>query len=317
MVNRPMVNVFIAPLNWGLGHATRCVPLIDRYLAEGAKVTIGGDGESLDWLRRRYPDLPAVELAPLRLHYSKGRRQVWTLLLQLPHILCWLIRDHRRMNELQREHHFDLIISDNRFALYLTSPSVYITHQLRIRLPRPWQWLEPLAQRVHACIINRYSELWVPDYPDYPGLAGVLSHIDRQPISNRSAIDPKYIGPLSRFSNYPLPLESEASALGKGCPQDGKGASVLLLSGLEPQRSLFREWAQRQYPGVEVIEGCVDDEYVASRLCSAETIIARSGYSTIMDLEALGLLDRALLIPTPGQPEQEYLAKLTNNLVQK
>lgn len=299
------LNILVAPLNWGLGHATRCVPVIDRYLAEGHRVTIGGDGESFAWLRRRYPDLPAVELAPLRLRYSSGRSQVLTMLCQIPHLIRWMIHDHRRLAALQMSHHFDVVVSDNRFALWLApgrwnATTIYMTHQLRIPLPRGLRSFEGIAQRAHACIINRYARCWVPDEAASPGLAGLLSHPEQRGMYR---IPIEYIGPLSRFRRV---AEDEQRVAKEG--------AVLLLSGLEPQRSLLRTEFMRTYPHGEVIEGCTDDEYIARRLGSARTIVARSGYSTVMDLMAMGLLDDVATtirwVPTPGQPEQEYLAAL-------
>ena len=210
------MRVFIAPLNWGLGHATRCVPLIERYRQEGHEVILGGDGESLIWLKRRFPTLRIEELAQLRVRYSATQSQVGAMLSMLPDFIRFIREDHRRLQALQARYHFDLIVSDNRFGLYLPKTenreprtenpeprTVYLTHQLRIRLPHGWRWAEPLAERMHAYFYRQYDEVWVPDYEDYAGsLAGWLSHPKQLPAHTR------YIGPLSRFNtqniNYQL-----------------------------------------------------------------------------------------------------------------
>lgn len=309
------MNILIAPLNWGLGHASRCVPLIDRYLAQGARVTLGGDGQSLAWLRHRYPDLPYVDLAPLRLHYSRSRHQVGTLLLQLPHILRWIKRDHKRLLHLQELYHWDIIISDNRFSLHCpTARCIYLTHQLRIRLPHGWRWGEGLAHAIHARLYHKYNEIWVPDWEDpSQSLSGWLSH--GLPSDQKV----HYIGPLSRF-----PISDQ----GTMPPYD----VVAVLSGLEPQRSLMEQDIRHRYQGrkerVLIVQGLIQrpattlthnnittvphlkDAELQAALRGADHIIARSGYSTLMDLDALGLLAKAELIPTPGQSEQEYLAQL-------
>ena len=325
------MRVFIAPLNWGLGHATRCVPLIERYRQEGHEVILGGDGESLIWLKRRFPTLRIEELAQLSVRYSATQSQVGAMLSMLPDFIRFIREDHRRLQALQARYHFDLIVSDNRFGVYLPKTqnpeprTVYLTHQLRIRLPHGWRWAEPLAERMHAYFYRQYDEVWVPDYEDYANsLAGWLSHPKQLPAHTR------YIGPLSRFNtqniNYQLSTINYSI--------------VALLSGPEPQRSLLEESLIRRYEKqterVLIVRGLMqgpltrtthgnitllprmDDDKLIAALLNCRTIIARSGYTTIMDLHALRLLHKAELIPTPGQSEQEYLKKwLTERKKQK
>ena len=314
------MTILIAPLNWGLGHATRCIPLIQRFLDEGHRVVLGGDGESGMLLRKHFPELSFLPLAPLHLRYSKGHSQVWAMLRALPRIIHSSIHDHMMLRTYLQQYCFDLIVSDNRFGLYTPhTRCVYITHQLQIRLPRPWRWLEPLAHTMHARIYNRYNEVWVPDYeaPQHC-LAGELSHPKKLKISHSKI---KYLGPLSRFTALP------DSAPGTSTQQYD---IVAVLSGLEPQRTRFEQELIQRFRSCQqevlIIQGLVgrprtkirhghltivphlSDTEMRGALLHAQHIIARSGYSTLMDLDALGLLDRAELIPTPGQPEQEYLA---------
>ncbi len=338
------MRVFIAPLNWGLGHATRCVPLIERYRQEGHEVILGGDGESLIWLKRRFPTLRIEELAQLSVRYSATQSQVGAMLSMLPDFIRFIREDHRRLQALQARYHFDLIVSDNRFGLYLPKTqnreprtqnpdprTVYLTHQLRIRLPHGWRWAEPLAERMHAYFYRQYDEVWVPDYEDYANsLAGWLSHPKQVPENV------KYIGPLSRFSAI---ANSDDSSSPYGEVRRGS-TIVALLSGPEPQRSLLEESLIRRYEKqterVLIVRGLMqgpltrtthgnitllprmDDDKLIATLLNCRTIIARSGYTTIMDLHALRLLHKAELIPTPGQSEQEYLKKwLTERKKQK
>ena len=311
----------VAPLNWGLGHASRCVPLVRRFLDEGHEIILGGDGESLTLLRKHFPKLRYVYLAPLNLRYSKGKRQVFAMLRALPQLISWAFKDHVLLKAVLREEHFDKVISDNRFGLYCKDVNcVYMTHQLHIKLPNGWRWAEPLVERLHACIYRHFDEVWVPDYEDLAhSLAGELSHI------KHPAAYIRYIGPLSRFNNQ-APLS------------DGQFDIVAVLSGLEPHRTLLEQEIVTRFAGkretVLIVEGLLnkpntrikrgnitivpylnDDELTAA-LLGAKHIIARSGYSTIMDLHALGYIKSKIenrkskieLIPTPGQPEQEYLA---------
>jgi len=324
------MKILVAPLNWGLGHASRCVPLVRRLLDEGHEVILGGDGESLTLLRAHFPKLRYVYLAPLHLRYSKGRSQVGAMLCALPKLLWWAIKDHAILKAVLKEEHFDQVISDNRFGLYSVNERsersvlcqanpvcIYMTHQLHIMLPKGWKWLEPLVARLHARIYMRYNKVWVPDYEEpEKSLAGDLSRV---PSSfHLSPFAFQYIGPLSRFStaNDQRPTASD------------KYDIVAVLSGLEPHRTLLEQDIIARYAGssVLIVQGLMhrpntrikrgyitivprmDDAELAEVLRNAKHIIARSGYSTIMDLDALGILDKAELIPTPGQPEQEYLA---------
>ena len=311
------MRVLVAPLNWGLGHAARCVPLVNRFLAQGDEVVLGGDGESLVLLRKHFPTLKVVHLADLSLSYSAGKSQIGAMLRALPEIVRAAWADHRLLGELLERELFDLVVSDNRFGLFSRKTRcVYITHQLHIRLPHKYRRLEPLASRLHGWIGRQYSEVWVPDYEEARrSLSGELGHLEKQCYGKV-----QYIGPLSRFAGMKEPIHPNII---------GYFEVVAVLSGLEPQRSMLEDEIVSRYSGKEervlIVEGkpgkpmlqvtrgniCIvpyiDDAPLMDVLQKAKRIIARSGYSTIMDLATLELLDRAELIATPGQPEQEYL----------
>lgn len=323
------MKILIAPLNWGLGHASRCVPLIHRLLDEGHEVVIGGDGMSFTLLRKHFPKLRYVYLAPLDLHYSRSGNQTWAMLKAIPQLLLWRNKDRLMLKAILQEEHFDQVISDNRPGLYNKQVEcIYITHQLQIRLTKTWQWAEATASRIHARMYTRFNKVWIPDYEDINhSLAGELSHPSNLRLSRKMTAF-QYIGPLSRFhspiTHKPSPINYEV---------------VAVLSGLEPQRTLLEQELIERYSGKEervlIVQGLVNhpntrikrgnltivpsmaDAELVPALLNARHIIARSGYSTIMDLEALGLLSvgnnkplpvHIELIPTPGQPEQEYLA---------
>jgi UDP:flavonoid glycosyltransferase YjiC (YdhE family) len=357
-----MSKYLVAPLNWGLGHASRCVPLIQRFLDEGHEVILGGDGDSLTLLRKHFPKLRYVYLAPLNLRYSKGSRQVFAILRAIPRLIAWSIKDHAILKAVLREEHIDMIVSDNRFGLYINRKSsivqssieaVYITHQLHIMLPKGWRWAEGIAERLHRCIYRRFDEVWVPDFEDPANsLAGEMSHPKSSNFQTLKPSNLRYIGPLSRFEI------SKSRALEISNHYD----TVAVLSGLEPHRTMLEQEIVQRFSGkqdkVLIIQGLMgrpnttikrgnitivpylSDEDLAAALLGAKHIIARSGYSTIMDLHALGLLsvspkdglsaERSVsitvcqcngplveLLPTPGQPEQEYLAQKIENNIKK
>ena len=339
------MKILIAPINWGLGHASRCIPLINKYVADGCEVVIAGDGDSLALLRKHFPELRTILFPSLNLKYSKGNSQVWAIAKALPRVISWSIRDHYALKRLLATEHFDRIISDNRFGLYVnlkpksryfgrnTKPkrlsakepeTIYITHQLMIRAPKGWHWLEPLMASIHRNIILKYTHCWIPDYAGTKNLSGELSH--KYPLPRNA----KFIGPLTRFPVKQQQTAPTASA------QQHTGQQVYdivaVLSGLEPQRTMLEQQLIDYYHDKEekvlIVRGktnmpntivhnnnitlvpYLDDLSLQNALLSAKTIIARSGYSTIMDLHALGCLYKASLVATPGQPEQEYLASI-------
>ena len=312
------MKILIAPLNWGLGHATRCIPLVRLYLERGDEVVLGGDGESLLLLQRHFPQLRVIQLPSLELRYAANDQQRGFYLRAIPALLRFTIADHYYLRQQLAIEHFDLIVSDNRFGLFTRQTRcVYITHQLYVRLPRRLRIFQPLARALHACVFKRYHEVWVPDFANSENsLAGELCH--------GGCFDTyvKYIGPLSRFTS------SEGTP--KELRRNSEYKVVAILSGLEPQRSIFEQAILERYANtpdkVLIVRGKVaeaqtiisrnnitmvaslSDQALLEAMEQATTIIARSGYSTIMDLAVLGLLHKAELHPTPGQSEQEYLA---------
>ena len=310
------MKILIAPLNWGLGHAARCIPLIRSYLSKGDEVVLGGDGDSLLLLRCTFPDLRVVDLPSLELRYDEDPQQRSFYWRAIPLLIRFTMADRYYLRQVLAREKFDLVISDNRFGLFSRDVhSVYITHQLYPILPKRLRVFQPFARALHAYIYRRYDEVWVPDYEEVNGcLSGDLSH------GGRFDKKAKYIGPLSRF-------QGEA-----GIEKNNTYRVVAIISGLEPQRTIFeREIIQRfknqedqillvrgkmgtpqtviQKNAMTIVPSITDKDMVAV-VRGAEKIIARSGYSTIMDLHALGALEKAELYPTPGQSEQEYLSSL-------
>lgn len=320
------MKILLAPLNWGLGHATRCIPIIRHYLSQGNEVVLAGDGDSILLLRGLFPALRVIDLPSLELQYTANAQQRGFYLRAIWALARFTIADQYYLRQILAREHFDLIISDNRFGCFSRDVhSVYITHQLYPILPKRLRLFQPLARAVHACIYKRYKEVWVPDYADATkSLSGRLSH------GGRFDKKAKYIGPLSRFatsmSNSPS-THSPSSRKGQGV---GLYSTLAILSGLEPQRTIFEKEILQRYaqsaetvllvrgkvadPHTVISKGnitivpSITDKDLINVVQEVKTIIARSGYSTIMDLEALGVLHKAELHPTPGQSEQEYLA---------
>ena len=318
------MKILVAPLNWGLGHATRCIPIIRHYLAQGDEVVLGGDGDSLRLLQRTFPALRCINLPSLELRYTTNAQQRGFYLRAVWALIRFTIADYYYLRQALAIEHFDMVISDNRFGCFSRDVrSVYITHQLYPVLPKRLRWLQPFARALHACIYKRYAEVWVPDYADPShNLSGELSHGGR---FDRRA---KYIGPLSRFAPIDT-MPHNTTPFYTTLPNPTSYTHLALLSGLEPQRSIFEKEILQRYehssenlllvrgkisePKTTIHKGnitivpSISDTDLIHATKNVHKIIARSGYSTIMDLEALGVLHKAEFYPTPGQSEQEYL----------
>ncbi|MBS1509437.1 MAG: glycosyl transferase family 28 [Bacteroidetes bacterium] len=298
----------MAPLDWGLGHATRCIPIIYGLIAAGFEVIIAADGATKILLKSEFSHVDFTVVKGYEMQYS---RHVWgfklSLLAQMPKVWRRIRMEQRWLGKIITEKKIDLVISDNRLGLYHPSvPCIYITHQLHIETGNRFTaWL---AQKMHYHFINRFTQCWVPDVQQTPFLAGILSHPHRLP---RTPV--RYIGPISRFE--PLQTSTQHNLL-------------VLLSGPEPQRSIFEQIILQQlieYSGTVLlvrglpgnteqlragsnvtIKAHLDAKALSQAVQQSAMVVCRSGYTTIMDL--VKLKQKAILVPTPGQTEQEYLA---------
>lgn len=308
---RRRFRILVAPLDWGLGHATRCIPIIKEFLKNDCDVWLAGQGKQEALLRSEFPHLPFLPLQGYNIEYSKTSWGLfWKMILQMPRMITLIRAEHKWLNRTIRAHEFDAVISDNRFGLHHSQvPSVFITHQLTIKTPLG-KWNEKILQKWNYRQINCFKECWVPDVPGGHNLAGRLSH-----PTNMPSVPVKYIGSLSRFE------KEERNEI--------KGQLLFILSGPEPQRTILENNIINEvshYPGTAtIVRGLPAVQTVIpstsmikfynhlpakelnGEVEKADWVISRPGYSTIMDLEKLQ--KKSILIPTPGQTEQEYLAK--------
>ncbi len=302
--------VLIAPLDWGLGHATRCIPIIKVLIASSFEVVIATEGKQFILLQNEFPDLKFLPLKGYGIVYSKYKKLLpLKILLQLPKMLSAMKYEHNWLDKIIDENQIDLVISDNRYGLYSKKvPCIFMTHQLTIKAP--YNWLEKMMQASNYKYINRFTACWVPDVEEEQNIAGILSHPSSKPL-----VPLNYIGLLSRFNKQPV--------VGK------KYDCCILLSGPEPQRSVLEEnilkdidkvdrkvLLVRGKPGAKERLSVPSNVEISNHLAGndmqqaimqSEYIISRSGYTTVMEL--LHLQKKSILIPTPGQTEQEYLGK--------
>jgi uncharacterized protein (TIGR00661 family) len=305
-----MKNVLVAPLDWGLGHATRCIPVIRELLKRRCTVSIAGSGDSLELLRKEFPTLKYHELVPYNPVYPLKRGgMVWKMAGQLPKFFLTIKKEHEQIEEIIRDNAIELVISDNRYGCWsVQAPCVLLTHQSSILMPKRFGVLAPLVRILNKKYLGRFDQCWVPDFAGGNNLTGQLNNYARKRLNIF-----KFIGPLSRF---------EASKRKRDKVYD----VAVILSGPEPQRSMLEKIIRVQLEATDlrycIVRGVINpssrsiapnifDYLTSSRLQevieSSGVIIARSGYSTVMDMAALR--KKVIFIPTPGQTEQEYLAK--------
>lgn len=306
-----MKNILVAPLNWGLGHATRCIPIIKELQNQGFTPILASDGVALSLLKKEFPELVALELPSYNIEYAKkGKNFKWKLLQNSPNTLNAILSEKKLVKKWVSEYNLHGIISDNRLGIHSKKvPSVFITHQIRVMSGKT-TWI---SSKIHQKLIKKYTECWVPDVEGFPNLSGKLGHV------KKFNANLKYIGVLSRLEKEALPEIYDL---------------MVIISGPEPQRTLLEEKLISELNGfskpVLFVKGLIESEQKIEKIDnvvyynfmtsedlqkafnSSNKILCRSGYTTVMDLTKLE--KKAFFIPTPGQFEQEYLAKLYHEI---
>ncbi len=299
----------ICALNWGIGHAARVIPIIHILLKHGQTVYLASDGDALTFLRREFPDLEYFELPAYDPVYPKGDSgMMGKILFQMPKFSSAISREHSLVERIVKEKRIDIIISDNRYGCYSSRiKSILITHQINIQMPAFFGFLEPFVNFYNWRRIKRFFRVWVPDFRDDRNVTGELS--------SSNTVGKRYIGQLSRMKH----IENAGH----------KYDVLVLISGPEPQRTIFENMMRSQlynYHGssllvkgqptgssdINTIGRLSEVDFLETKelnlaMEQSEIVVCRSGYSTIMDLAKLG--KSAILVPTPGQTEQVYLAK--------
>lgn len=299
--------ILVAPLDWGLGHSTRDIPIIRRSLELDARPVIGADKGPLALLRDAFPDLPWVRIPGVEVRYSKSGSQRWSMARQFPAMVASVRAERALFDRLRGHLRLDAVISDQRFGLRAPDlPGVIITHQVFPFTP----FAQAALRELNRWHLGRFDRCWIMDEAEAPGLAGDLAHGKPLPANAR------YIGTVSRME----PSRSDPTR---------RFRIVAVISGPEPQRTLLEnilidrlvalpgehllvrgrpgDATDRTVYNVTVVDHLAGDG-LAEAMCASELIVSRSGYTTLMDLAAIGR--SALIVPTPGQEEQEYLGTL-------
>ena len=309
------LTVLVCPLDWGIGHATRCVPVIRKFMENGFRVILAADGRAFDFLRTEFPGCKAIRFPGAKINYTANQGFAWKMFFLSPVLLYSIFKEHFQLKILIRSERPAVVFSDNRYGLWNRDVKcIFLTHQLRIIPPGFFSVFSGMINSILHFFIRKFDECWVPDYESSLGLAGLLSH------PPKISIPVYYLGGFSRFS-----LDSSISP---SSPEKNLDFMVI-LSGPEPQRTVFERiiFQKVKVTGLRglIIRGrteeseewdLTDNIRVFSRMETkkmeeyirrSKIVICRPGYSSIMDLVALG--EKAVLIPTPGQTEQMYLAR--------
>lgn len=309
-MNKKPLRFLICPLDWGLGHATRCIPII-KYLRQlGAEVIIASDGIARELLKQEFPDLEHLFLHGYRIEFTRSRSIAINLLSLIPSLILRVFAEHKQLHEIINKHDIDVVISDNRYGLWnKRAYSIFITHQPNIIPPFGINFLSPLIRLLTRSFMRKYNECWIPDEAGLNNLSGKLSHDYKLPANTR------YIGFLSRF-DMTIPKVNKTYDL------------VAIISGPEPYRSQLEDILEKELIALPhkslMLRGRADEEtslvnienlYIVNHLSSEKLgavlktdpiVICRGGYSSLMDLAMFG--NKVICIPTPGQTEQEYLS---------
>lgn len=299
-------HILVAVLDWGLGHATRCIPVIECLLTRGCKVSIAGNGQSLLLLKQEFPQLNFHQLESYKVEYSTSLPFMVKVFLQLPKFLRAIRKEHEQLENLISLQKIDAVVSDNRYGCWSHKVStVLITHQINLIMPTSFKWLKGVLNFFNHRLIRRFDTCWIPDS-------------DREritsPLTVPGNLKVRFVGMLSRLKKIDV-LSDEDLILG-------------VISGPEPQRQILESLLVKQMSGQTrrciLVRGIpcgqqrnnsritfinhLSGKELGELIQKAGILITRSGYSTVMDLTRVEKKN-VILIPTPGQTEQEYLAE--------
>jgi len=307
-----MARILISPLAWGLGHATRDIPIINVLLEEGHHLGVVATGAAYTLLEKEYPDFDFYNVTDYPSPYTTEGFSVARVVALYPVMFRNILRETRLVRKIVRREKYDLVISDNRFGIHDNRvPSLFISHQIRYSVPGYIDWAERTSEWFNARYHSKFDRVIIPDNPpDVLSLSGKLGKASQR-ITKRKAY---YAGILSSIKKLDVPEDIDY---------------LVSVSGPQEQKEKFRDVVIRQItelpgrkvvllgdPGGDVDEKLDEDTRIMSHASREEMtrlmnrasfIITRSGYTTVMELAELGG-KKALFVPTPGQTEQEYLS---------
>ncbi|MGB5098985.1 MAG: glycosyltransferase [Methanothrix sp.] len=310
-----MGHVFVSPLNWGLGHSTRDIPIIEELLRRGHEVTVGTSGNALALLQRECPQCNFITFKDYPAPYSDSRFFLPSFIAGIPAMLQAFAAERKRLEQILAENRFDMIISDNRMCVYSSKiPSYFISHQLRYSMPGYLYPLELMTIPFNSFFHSKFEGVIVPDIDPQGSSKNLSGKLCRSNL-NVTKRRVYYAGIITSTRKMAVAEDLDFLAV---------------VSGPEPQRTKLEEIVMKQVqmlPGEKVVllgspqkdshkkvdghttvHSYVSTEEKAELMNRARFIITRSGYTTMMELAELDK-KHGLFTPTPGQTEQEYLSR--------
>jgi uncharacterized protein (TIGR00661 family) len=309
--------VLVCPLGWGLGHASRVIPIISALIGKGCTVIVAADESSISLIKSNFPSLEYIHFPSLNVRFSKGSNQLFALFRIAVSLIQLTLKENKQIRKIVKDYAIDLIVSDNRYGLFHKQvKSILITHQLKIIFPKPFRWAQSIGQKYVKYYADKFSECWIPDNEHGFRLSGELSNPKTLPQNTN------FIGLLSRFNQSTMNSHTKRWDL------------VGIVSGPPPHRQIFEneivKLSNRLNLKTLILQGTphgekhgkvkgkvtlvphLPDNRFSHEVLSSNYVICRAGYSTIMDIVALGV--DAMLVPTPGQTEQEYLSEYLSRI---
>ncbi len=304
--------ILLSPLDWGLGHTTRLIPIINSLIKDN-NIILAASGISYEYYKSYFPQIKLIKIKGYDIKYS-NRNLIAKLILQIPRIFFIIYTEHKILKKLINKYNIDTVISDNRYGLWNKKiKSIFITHQINIKTSKNNWFIEKIIYKINLFFINKFDYCLIPDLENSL-FTGELTN--KYPLPKNS----KFIGLLSRFNGI---LDNKKQEF-------DKYDVFVIISGPEPQKTnlqkILIEQLDKTAYKVLIVNGSINnniqlinnikivpnlsDNEIIYHLKESKYIISRSGYSTIMDLFTINRT--AILVPTPKQTEQEYLAEIHN-----
>lgn len=291
--------VLISPLNWGMGHVSRCIGLIHRLEKQNNTVIIACNDEQKAILILYFPENVFIAHEGYPFKFSGKGRFGLDLIKSSNRLRARHKAECHETEQMVKEHRIDVVVSDHRYGFRCESiTSVFVTHQVQL----PVKWYEVVAQILHKSLLKKFDCVWVLDYRDHR-LAGNLS-------KNNASLSVDYLGAVSRFEIYD---KFEGEKLNSVVIVSGPSVyGQQFIDGLTPDdetSKLYRVIAKKDI-NIPLRFARLEGNWLEKdkEVIKAKRIISRTGYSTIMDIDYLKC--EGELTATPGQREQEYLELL-------
>ncbi|MCL4376827.1 MAG: hypothetical protein M1409_00390 [Actinobacteria bacterium] len=307
-----MAKILISPLSWGLGHASRIVPIAKEFLRRGHAVTFATSGRALIFLHNEFPQCETIEFKDYPAPFTSTPFFAAKFALYIPAMLKAIQGEKKETDRILSQKKFDLIISDARFGVYSKDiPSFFINHQLRFRAPLFFKPVDLWSEYFHTYFHTNFQRVIIPDNP--PGEASLLGSLDvsNQPATNKIAY---YCGILAAAEKIDIreDIDYLITISTPGGPNYLENKILKQICSLSGKKTILLARPEENFE-YELFPGTIVKSYASRKemnvlMNRSKFIITRGGYTTIMEIAELDK-QSAMLIPIPGHTEQQYIAR--------